>query len=171
MVALDGKTVRGTVTGDRRCTHLLAAYAAATGITLAQIPLEAKGGEIAQVKPLVEQVEAVLGNVAGVVFVADALHAQTTHTQDLTARGAALLVTVKANQRALLARLRALPWGRTSRSGTEPATAGTAAGRPAPSKRSPSPPRPGSASLTLPRPSGSPAPAGRPAGPPVRPPT
>ena len=61
-------------------THLLAAYAAATGITLAQIPLEAKGGEIAQVKLLVEQVEAVLGNVAGVVFVADALHAQTTHT-------------------------------------------------------------------------------------------
>lgn len=110
VVALDGKTVRGTVTGDGRCTHLLAAYAAAAGITLAQIPPEAKAGEIAQVKPLVEQVEAVLGNVAGVAFVADALHAQTTHTQDLTARGAALLVTVKANQRALLARLRALPW-------------------------------------------------------------
>lgn len=110
VTAVDGKTVRGTVTGDGRCVHLLAAYDIATGITLAQVPLEAKGGETAQVKPLVNQVEAVLGSVSGAVFVADALHAQTIHATDLTARGAALLVTVKANQRGLHDRLHALPW-------------------------------------------------------------
>jgi predicted transposase YbfD/YdcC len=59
---------------------------------------------------LVDEVEVVLGSVTGAVFVADALHAQTIHAIDLTARGAALLVTVKANQRGLHQRLRALPW-------------------------------------------------------------
>jgi predicted transposase YbfD/YdcC len=44
------------------------------------------------------------------VFVADALHAQTIHTQDLTRRGAVLLVRVKANQRGVFDRLWSLPW-------------------------------------------------------------
>lgn len=109
VMAIDGKTVRGTVRPDSTCTHLLSAYDVATGITVAQIPLAAEGGETAQVKPLVEQVEAVVGSVAGTIFVADALHAQTIHTQDLTARDAALLVQVKANQRGLFQRLRSLP--------------------------------------------------------------
>lgn len=110
VIAVDGKIVRGTVNGDGHPVHLLAAYDVATGITLAQVPLETKGGEIAQVKPLVDEVEVVVGNVTGAVFVADALHAQSIHAADLTARGAALLVTVKANQRGLHQRLRALPW-------------------------------------------------------------
>jgi predicted transposase YbfD/YdcC len=110
VIAFDGKTVRGTVLPDGTCTHLLSAYDVATGITLAQVPLQAKGGEIAQVKPLVEQIEALIGTVAGCVFVADALHAQKIHTEDLTARGAGLLVRVKANQPTLFDRLRSLPW-------------------------------------------------------------
>lgn len=109
-MAIDGKTVRGTVRPDGTYTHLLSADDVATGITVAQIPLEAEGGEIAQVKPLVEQVEAVVGSVAGTIFVADARHPQTLHTQDLTVRDAALLVQVKANQRGLFRRLRSLPW-------------------------------------------------------------
>jgi predicted transposase YbfD/YdcC len=109
-IAFDGKTIRGSAPPDGTCTHLLSAYDIATGITLAQIPVQAKGGEIAQVTPLVDQIEAVIGPVAGTVFLADALHAQTIHTQDLTARGAALLVRVKANQPGLFDRLRALPW-------------------------------------------------------------
>ena len=103
-MAIDGKTVRGTVRPDGTYTHLLSADDVATGITVAQIPLEAEGGKIAQVKPLVEQVEAVVGSVAGTIFVADARHPQTLHTQDLTARDAALLVQVKANQRGLFRR-------------------------------------------------------------------
>ncbi|MGH3328722.1 MAG: hypothetical protein ACRDPT_13170 [Streptomycetales bacterium] len=41
---------------------------------------------------------------------ADALHAQTIHANNLTHRGAALFVTVKANQPRLHDRLPALPW-------------------------------------------------------------
>ena len=38
------------------------------------------------------------------------MHAQTAHAEDLHARGAHLLVTVKRNQPTLHARLKALPW-------------------------------------------------------------
>lgn len=110
MVGVDGKTIRGTATADGTGVHLLSAYDTATGVTLAQIPLQHKGGEIAQVKPLVDQIEAVVGSVRGILFVADALHAHAAHARDLTARGAGLLVQVKANQRRLFTQLRALPW-------------------------------------------------------------
>ena len=87
MIAIDGKTVRGTVRPDGTGVHLLSAYDTTIGITLAQVPLQATGGETAQVKPPVDQVEAVVGSLAGTVFVAAALHTQTIHTQDLTSRG------------------------------------------------------------------------------------
>ncbi len=51
-----------------------------------------------------------LGSLAGVVIVADALHAQVGHVNQVTARGAHLMVTVKANQPTLLQHLRTLPW-------------------------------------------------------------
>lgn len=110
VIGIDGKTVCGTVQPDGSSVHLLSAYDITTGITLAQLPLTAKGGEIAQVKPLVDQVEAVIGSVEGVVFVADALHAQTIHATDLTERKAALYVRVKGNQPTVFQRLRSLPW-------------------------------------------------------------
>jgi predicted transposase YbfD/YdcC len=110
VVAVDGKTVRGTVSSDGHCVHLLSAYDVATGITLAQVPLQAKGGEIGQFTPLMNQVDAVLGGLNDVIVVADALHAQTAHAHDLNARGAALFVTVKANQPTVHQQLKGLPW-------------------------------------------------------------
>lgn len=43
------------------------------------------------------------------MIVADALHAQTAHARDVAARGAHLMVTVKANQPTLHAHLKGLP--------------------------------------------------------------
>ncbi len=168
VIAFDGKTLRRAVQADGTRTHLLPALDVATGITLAPIPLKTKGGEIAQVKPLIENIEAVTGTVCGVVFVADALHAQTIHATDLHERGAALYVRVKANQPRLLARLRSLP-GPTCPSGTAPVITPTGAARHAPARSSPS--RPGWDFPTPPRPYGSPAPAACAHAPPARPPT
>jgi predicted transposase YbfD/YdcC len=90
--------------------HLLSAYDTASGVVLAQVQVDAKSNEIPAFTPLLDRVQALLGCLAGVVFVADALHAQAAHARDVTARGAHLLVTVKANQPTLLRRLRTLPW-------------------------------------------------------------
>jgi hypothetical protein len=81
---------------------------------LAQLTIATKSNEIPAFAPLLDQVQAMLGSVAGVVIVADALHAQVGHAHNVTARGAHLMVTVKANQPTLLHRLQTLPWAQVS---------------------------------------------------------
>ncbi|MFD6757439.1 MULTISPECIES: hypothetical protein [Micromonospora] len=49
-----------------------------------------------------DAVERVLGSLDGVPFVADALHTQTSHAEQITARGAHLLLQAKGNQPTLL---------------------------------------------------------------------
>ncbi|MFV2126032.1 ISAs1 family transposase, partial [Micromonospora sp. LOL_013] len=69
-------------------------------------------GQIPAFAPLLEQVKARLGSLAGVVIVADALHAQVAHARAVAAAGGHLYVSVKANQPTLFAQLKRLPWAR-----------------------------------------------------------
>jgi hypothetical protein len=114
VIAVDGKVVRGARLADGRQVHLLAAYDTGTGLVLAQVQIEAKSNEIPAFSPLLDQIQASIGSLAGAVIVADALHTQTAHALDLAARGAHLMVTVKANQPSLLRQLRTLPWPQIS---------------------------------------------------------
>ena len=59
--------------------------------------------------PLLDAVENVLGSLAGVPFVADAMPTQTNHAERITSRGAHLLLQAKGNQLNLHA-LKILPW-------------------------------------------------------------
>ncbi|MFI5846144.1 ISAs1 family transposase, partial [Catenuloplanes sp. NPDC051500] len=110
VIAVDGKTLRGARQGDGRQIHLLSALDTGTGIVLAQVAIDAKSNEIPAFAPLLDRVEQVLGSLAGVLFVADALHTQTGHADEIDRRGAYLLVQVKANQPTLFKQLKRLPW-------------------------------------------------------------
>lgn len=110
VIAVDGKAVRGARLADGRQVHLLSAYDTTTGVVLAQVTIAAKTNEIPAFTPLLDHVKAFLGSLDGVVIVADALHAQVNHATDLHARGAHLMVTIKANQPTLLHQLKTLPW-------------------------------------------------------------
>jgi len=110
VIAVDGKTLRGACAGDGRQVHLLSALDTDTGIVLAQVTVDAKSNEIPAFTPLIDAVERVLGTLAGVLFIADALHTQTGHADEVTRRGAHLLVQVKANQPTLFKQLKRLPW-------------------------------------------------------------
>ncbi|SCG69206.1 ISAs1 family transposase [Micromonospora halophytica] len=110
VIAIDGKTLRGARTGGGRQVHLLSALDTTTGIVLAQVTVDAKSNEIPAFAPLLDAVEQVLGTLAGVLFIADALHTQTGHADEVTARRAHLLVQVKANQPTLFKQLKQLPW-------------------------------------------------------------
>lgn len=114
VIAVDGKLLRGAHQTDGRQVHLLAAYDTASGLVLGQVQIDTKSNEIPAFTPLLDQVQATIGSLAGTVIVADALHTQVRHARDVTARGAHLMVTVKANQPALLARLKTLPWAQVS---------------------------------------------------------
>jgi hypothetical protein len=112
VIAVDGKVLRGSRLPDGSQVHLLSAYDTGTGVVLAQVQIAAKSNEIPALTPLLDRVEHLLGSLAGVIIVADALHAQTAHAREVATRGAHLTVTVKANQCA------------TRRSDTSPLQAG-----------------------------------------------
>ena len=65
----------------------------------------AKSGELGAVPDLLAGLD-----LHEVLLTADALHTQRSHARHVRDRGGHYLMTVKANQPTLLARLRALPW-------------------------------------------------------------
>jgi predicted transposase YbfD/YdcC len=110
VIAVDGKTVRGARRTDGTQVHLLSALDTSTGIVLAQVTVNAKSNEIPAFKPLLDAVEQVLGSLQDLIFVADALHTQTGHANEIAARGAHLLIPVKGNRPTLFTQLTTLPW-------------------------------------------------------------
>ena len=106
VVAVDGKTLRGSGVADGPGRHLLAALEHARGVVLGQVDVEAKTNEIPMFATLLDRID-----LAGAVVTADAMHAQRGHAEYLAAqRGAHYLITVKRNQPTLHAQLTALPW-------------------------------------------------------------
>lgn len=110
VIAIDGKTMRAARRTDGNQVHLLSALDTSTGIVLAQITIAAKSNEIPAFTPLLDAVQTVLGTLEGILFVADALHTQTNHANEIAARGAHLLIPVKGNQPTLFNQLKTLPW-------------------------------------------------------------
>jgi predicted transposase YbfD/YdcC len=110
VIAVDGKVLRAARLPEGRQVYLLSAYEVATGIVLAQVTIEAKSNEIPAFAPLLAQVKARLGCLAGTLVTADALHAQVDHAHTVAALGGHLMVQVKANQPTLLHQLASLPW-------------------------------------------------------------
>ena len=106
MIAVDGKTLRGSGTADDPGRHLLAALDHAHGVVLGQVGVEAKTNEIPMFAAVLDRID-----LTGAVVTADALHAQRAHAEYLvTRRQAHYLITVKRNQPGLHAQLAALPW-------------------------------------------------------------
>ncbi len=109
-VAVDGKTLRGAhpPDGDGRPVHLLACMDHATRAVLAQQQVGGAPEEVPGVRSLLAGLD-----LAGVVVTADALHTHADAAELLVAgKQAHYLLTVKANQPTLLARLQRLPWQR-----------------------------------------------------------
>jgi predicted transposase YbfD/YdcC len=105
LVAVDGKTLRGSATAGQPGRHLLAALDHRHSVVLGQVDVEAKTNEIPMFAALLDRID-----LAGAVVTADALHAQRGHAGYLARRGAHYLITVKGNQPSLHAQLAALPW-------------------------------------------------------------
>ena len=105
VIAVDGKTLRGSGQGDQDSRHLLAAFDHAHGVVLGQVDVAAKTNEIPMFSTLLDR-----AGIGDAVITADALHAQRSHAGYLAGRGAHYLLIVKRNQPGLHAQLTALPW-------------------------------------------------------------
>jgi predicted transposase YbfD/YdcC len=110
VIAVDGKTVRGTCDENGQGgVHLLAAMTHDTGIVVSQREVGDKTNEITCFQPLLSTVD-----LAGVVVTADTMHTQRTHARHLVEDlGADYVLTVKENQPTLFAQLDALSWNDT----------------------------------------------------------
>jgi predicted transposase YbfD/YdcC len=95
VVALDGKTVRGSGTGATRegALHVVSAWASEAGLTLGQVRTPAKGNEITALPELLA-----LLDVTGAVVTIDAIGCQTALATQIRAQGADYLLAVKGNQ-------------------------------------------------------------------------
>jgi DDE_Tnp_1-associated/Transposase DDE domain len=97
VVAIDGKTLRGSRGHEVPGVHLLSAYAVRLGVVLQQVPANAAdGGEIQAAPALLEGLV-----LQGKVITGDAIHVQRELCQKILDAGGDYLLTVKENQPAL----------------------------------------------------------------------
>ena len=98
VVAIDGKTVRGSHDGaiGKGAIHLVSAWASTNGIVLGQRKTAQKSNEITAIPELLE-----LLNVSGCIVTIDAMGCQTKIAEQIRDRKADYLLRVKDNQRHL----------------------------------------------------------------------
>lgn len=107
VVAIDGKTARGSASEAEDARHLLAAIDHRAGVVIGQVEVAGKTNEIPMFPVLCNNIP----DLADVVVTADAMHCQKSHADYLVLeRGAHYLLTAKANQPTLHNQLKALPW-------------------------------------------------------------
>src|SRR5713226_10291860 len=96
-LALDGKTLRGTIPlGASRGVHLLAAYLPKQGVVLAQMRVDEKSNEITHAPKLLKQLD-----LRGVVVSGDAMFDQRELSLQIVQAEGDYLWTVKDNQEGL----------------------------------------------------------------------
>ena len=99
LVAIDGKTMRGTIPkGSKQGVHLLAAYLPTEGVVLKQVAVDTKESEIKAAPQLLEGLDLKEKIVCG-----DALHTQRQLSVDILAKGGNYVWFLKENQASLLA--------------------------------------------------------------------
>jgi hypothetical protein len=92
-LALDGKTLRGSGDADVPAVHLLAAYAVAAGVTVAQTPVDGKTNEHKAALELLRDVP-----LTDTVVTADAMFTHRDFCQAVLAGGGDYVLPVKENQ-------------------------------------------------------------------------
>lgn len=93
-VAIDGKTLRGSIgAGRRRGVHLLAAYVPEEGFVLAQVEVDGKENEISAAPRLLDAID-----LRGKVITADAILTQRQLSAQIVESGGEYVWNVKDNQ-------------------------------------------------------------------------
>jgi predicted transposase YbfD/YdcC len=105
VIAVDGKSSRGSASGGEPGDHLLAALDHAYGAVLGRVEVGAKTNEIPMFPVLCDRID-----LSSAIITANEMHAQRSHATCLAGRGAHYLFTIKRNQPCLHAQLAALPW-------------------------------------------------------------
>lgn len=118
LIALDGKTLRGTIPfGATQGVHLLAAYFPEEGLVFAQVEVGPKENEIPATPRVLDMLD-----LRGKIVTADALLTQRKVSIQIVEAGGAYVLPVKENQPELLADLQTLFTPEPCIKGFSPAT-------------------------------------------------
>jgi predicted transposase YbfD/YdcC len=93
VVAIDGKTLRGSRDGKNTALHMVSAFATQSGLCLAQEGTRGKGNEISAIKTLLDTL-----TLKGCIVTIDAIGCQTEIAEKIVERGGDYLLAVKENQ-------------------------------------------------------------------------
>ena len=95
VIAIDGKTVRGTYNKSHRCgpIYIASAFAATNGVVLGQIKTEEKSNRITAIPELLELLE-----IKGCLAIIDAMGCQSSIAKKIMKKEADYLLAVKGNQ-------------------------------------------------------------------------
>ncbi|MBO1520183.1 ISAs1 family transposase [Oceanisphaera pacifica] len=98
VIAIDGKSLRGTYSKDRRngIIHMVSAFSAANKVVLGQVKTAEKSNEITAIPELLE-----LLNIRGCLITIDAMGCQKAIARKVVSKEADYLLSVKSNQPSL----------------------------------------------------------------------
>lgn len=96
VIAIDGKTSRGSFDGENRPLHLLNAFVSELGLSLGQLKVDAKSNEITAIPELLEILD-----LAGSIVTIDAMGCQSEVTEKIIEEKADYVIALKGNQGAL----------------------------------------------------------------------
>ena len=96
IVAVDGKTIRGSGNSEHKAYHVVSAFVAENQITLGEIVVEEKSNEIKAVPELLDIID-----VSGDIVTADAMSCQKEIAAKITEQKADYVLALKDNQPAL----------------------------------------------------------------------
>lgn len=92
-IAIDGKALRGSCSGETTHLHAVSAWACEAGITLAQAFVGEKTNEITAIPELLDML-----NLKGAVVTIDAMGTQRAIAEKIVAKGGDYILSVKGNQ-------------------------------------------------------------------------
>jgi predicted transposase YbfD/YdcC len=96
VVAIDGKTLRGSRDGEQLPIHLVSAFASEAGIVLGQTKTHEKSNEITAIPELLEWLD-----VRGAIVTIDAMGCQKAIAEKIVDQGGDYLLALKGNQSSL----------------------------------------------------------------------
>lgn len=96
VVAVDGKTIRGSRNSAHKAYHVVSAFVAENQITLGEIVVDEKSNEITAVPALLDLID-----VEGSIVTADAMSCQKEITKKITEKKADYVIGLKENQETL----------------------------------------------------------------------
>jgi predicted transposase YbfD/YdcC len=93
IVAIDGKTVRGSADKRTRAIHTVSAYAVENGLTLAQVATDTKSNEITAIPELLDLID-----VKGAIVTIDAMGCQKSIAAKILDKKGDYVLALKGNQ-------------------------------------------------------------------------